>query len=234
MIKLSDIIKSGGGNAKINRFINRYVLSKQEKKDIVEAIKENGNNNSNNQSPYEYYEYITIDDIDLMNYLENIINIQGFELFEMECICAYNSYNSSNQGGFKALLYGNPKHIVPNLDNTSPGANTKVFGYKFCPYIVMTEGDGIASSYFITTDLINNILNAQNIKLKNIGDNAKITIFTFLLSKFTNDGFTEDEVRQKIKFIEDKIEFKRITEKEYYEDCYNKAKEYYDSLKQYE
>lgn len=39
MLKLSDIIKSGGGNAKINRFINRYVLSKKEKKDIVDEIK---------------------------------------------------------------------------------------------------------------------------------------------------------------------------------------------------
>lgn len=39
MIKLSDIIKSGGGNAKINRFINRYVINKKEKKDIIKEIK---------------------------------------------------------------------------------------------------------------------------------------------------------------------------------------------------
>lgn len=46
MIKLSDIIKSGGGNAKINRFINRYVLSKKEKKDIIDGIKEGGESSS--------------------------------------------------------------------------------------------------------------------------------------------------------------------------------------------
>ena len=42
MIKLSDIIKSGGGNEKLNRFINRYVLSKKEKKDIINEIKTKG------------------------------------------------------------------------------------------------------------------------------------------------------------------------------------------------
>ena len=42
MIKLSDIIKSGGGNEKINRFINRYVLSKKEKKYIINEIKTKG------------------------------------------------------------------------------------------------------------------------------------------------------------------------------------------------
>ena len=47
MIKLSDIIKSGG-NAKINRFINRYVLSKKEKKDIVDKIKNNKHSSSGN------------------------------------------------------------------------------------------------------------------------------------------------------------------------------------------
>lgn len=50
MIKLSDIIKSGGGNAKINRFINRYVLSKKEKKDIINEIKEGGGSSSINEN----------------------------------------------------------------------------------------------------------------------------------------------------------------------------------------
>ena len=48
MIKLSDIIKSGGGNAKINRFINKYVLSKKEKKDVISAIKENSDGENQN------------------------------------------------------------------------------------------------------------------------------------------------------------------------------------------
>lgn len=51
MIKLSDIIKSGG-NAKINRFINRYVLSKKEKKDIINEIKNNGSSSVNENIKY--------------------------------------------------------------------------------------------------------------------------------------------------------------------------------------
>lgn len=39
MYKLKDIIKSGGANAKINRFINKYILSKDEKKDVIKEIK---------------------------------------------------------------------------------------------------------------------------------------------------------------------------------------------------
>lgn len=53
MFKLSDIIKSGGGNAKINRFINRYVLSKKEKKDIINGIKES--EGSSSEIKYKYY-----------------------------------------------------------------------------------------------------------------------------------------------------------------------------------
>ena len=60
MIKLSDIIKSGGGNAKINRFINRYVLSKKEKKDIIDGIKEGGGSSSND---IVYYKSI-VDELD--------------------------------------------------------------------------------------------------------------------------------------------------------------------------
>lgn len=57
MIKLSDIIKSGGGNAKINRFINRYVLSKKEKKDIVNEIKTKGSSSGGSSIKYipKYY-----------------------------------------------------------------------------------------------------------------------------------------------------------------------------------
>lgn len=160
--------------------------------------------------------------------------MQGAELLEMECVCAYNSYNSNSMGGWKALLYGNYKHLVPDVNNTSPGVNAKVFGYKFSPYIVMSEGNGMASSYFITTDIVNNILNSLNIKFKNIGNNAKIIIFMLLLQYFMDKGMTEDEVMQEIKRIEDTIDYKVITEKEYYEDCYNKAKAYYDTLKPYE
>lgn len=58
MIKLSDIIKSGGGNAKINRFINRYVLSKKEKKDIVNEIKTKGSSSDGSLNNAVYYKAI--------------------------------------------------------------------------------------------------------------------------------------------------------------------------------
>jgi len=51
MIKLSDIIKSRRGNPKIKRFINRYVLSKKEKKDIINEIKTKGSS-SGSSSKY--------------------------------------------------------------------------------------------------------------------------------------------------------------------------------------
>lgn len=62
MIKLKEIIKSGGGNAKINRFINRYVLSKKEKKDIINEIK-NIKSNSSSSGNFSKYapRYFSID-----------------------------------------------------------------------------------------------------------------------------------------------------------------------------
>lgn len=39
MYKLKDIISSGGTNPKINKAIDRYELSKDEKKDIINSIK---------------------------------------------------------------------------------------------------------------------------------------------------------------------------------------------------
>ena len=59
MIKLSDIIKSGGGNAKINRFINKYVLSKKEKKDVIEAVKASGGEGGSSSKKGEYLYYKT-------------------------------------------------------------------------------------------------------------------------------------------------------------------------------
>ena len=41
MYKLKDIISSGGTNPKINKAIDRYELSKDEKKDIISTIKTN-------------------------------------------------------------------------------------------------------------------------------------------------------------------------------------------------
>ena len=59
MIKLSDIIKSGGGNAKINQFINKYVINKKEKKNIIKEIKECKGSSSGSYSKYitKYYRF---------------------------------------------------------------------------------------------------------------------------------------------------------------------------------
>ena len=54
MIKLKEIIKSGGGNTKINRFINRYVLSKKEKNEIINEIKNIKGNGSSSGSSIKY------------------------------------------------------------------------------------------------------------------------------------------------------------------------------------
>ena len=62
MIKLKEIIKSGGGNAKINRFINRYVLSKKEKNEIINEIKNIKGNGSSSGSSSKYApRYYSID-----------------------------------------------------------------------------------------------------------------------------------------------------------------------------
>lgn len=58
MYKLKDIIASSGSNAKINKSIDRYVLSKKEKKDIIKNIKDiSQNNNSSTQDIFKYYKF---------------------------------------------------------------------------------------------------------------------------------------------------------------------------------
>lgn len=39
MFKLIDIIKGGGSNPKLNKFLNRYVISKKEKTNLIKEIK---------------------------------------------------------------------------------------------------------------------------------------------------------------------------------------------------
>lgn len=39
MFKLIDIIKGGGSNPKLNKFLNRYVISKKEKTNLIKLIK---------------------------------------------------------------------------------------------------------------------------------------------------------------------------------------------------
>lgn len=83
MIKLSDIIKSGGGNAKINRFINRYVLSKKEKKDIINGIKEGGSSENNDEDSSHICYRFGLDIIKPFDFDENW-NKTGFKVYDNE------------------------------------------------------------------------------------------------------------------------------------------------------
>lgn len=53
MFKLIDIIKGGGSNPKLNKFLNRYVISKKEKTNLIKEIKNSKGGNSS--SDMEYY-----------------------------------------------------------------------------------------------------------------------------------------------------------------------------------
>lgn len=57
MYKLKDIISSGGTNPKINKAIDRYELSKDEKKDIINTIKnaQQGGGDTSSTSSLEYW-----------------------------------------------------------------------------------------------------------------------------------------------------------------------------------
>lgn len=56
MFKLIDIIKRGGSNPKLNKFLNRYVISKKEKTNLIKEIK---NSKGGSSSDGEYYKFIT-------------------------------------------------------------------------------------------------------------------------------------------------------------------------------
>ena len=56
MFKLIDIIKGGGSNPKLNKFLNRYVISKKEKTNIIKEIK---NSKGGSSTTYNrYYKFI--------------------------------------------------------------------------------------------------------------------------------------------------------------------------------
>lgn len=75
MYKLKDIIASSGSNAKINKSIDRYVLSKKEKKDIIKQIQNKGGSSS---SDIEYLQVNNLP-IDWVQHLLNVaIQINGW------------------------------------------------------------------------------------------------------------------------------------------------------------
>ena len=62
MYKLKDIISSRGRNPKINKALDRYELSKDEKKDIINTIKMcNKNSDIEGLSEWKYYDIKDID-----------------------------------------------------------------------------------------------------------------------------------------------------------------------------
>ena len=57
MFKLIDIIKGGGSNPKLNKFLNRYVISKKEKTNLIKEIK-NSKGGSSSTTYNRYYKFI--------------------------------------------------------------------------------------------------------------------------------------------------------------------------------
>ncbi len=53
MFKLIDIIKGGGSNPKLNKFLNRYVISKKEKTNLIKEIKNSKGGSSSTNFPYK-------------------------------------------------------------------------------------------------------------------------------------------------------------------------------------
>lgn len=103
MIKLSDIIKSGGGNAKINRFINRYVLSKKEKKDIINEIKEGGGSSISENKKY-FKPNINITKLELSEYIEGNL-YQGLGNIPIRNLTVYSGFTLNYISSINGLLY---------------------------------------------------------------------------------------------------------------------------------
>lgn len=128
MLKLSDIIKSGGGNAKINRFVNRYILSKKEKKDIVEAIKEGGNN-LQNESDIEYY--ATTD--------QQLFDLGEISMLIMWCVALikYTTKYDNEPTNFYITGYGMMEQHSKNIKD--------MYGIAYCP--MFDDNNGIVLTF---------------------------------------------------------------------------------------
>lgn len=89
MYKLKDIISSGGTNPKINKAIDRYELSKDEKKDIINTIKntqQGGGDTPSGERNVEYLDFTTNpDNIAILEIMGGFIssaraNVDGIEI----------------------------------------------------------------------------------------------------------------------------------------------------------
>lgn len=237
MIKLSDIIKSGGGNAKINRFINRYVLSKKEKKDIVEAVKESEKGSSSNNSEnidIKCFEYIRIAGADLIYDLnQDFINMIVQQKVPLpNVLCAY-SGSESSKGSWKALVdMPIDKAIVKYGHNSSDfeygqaydNGDTKCFGYIFNNMATSTS-DGVMNSPFPNTNEFESIIDKDIVGTLGMG-----LCMLILFMIIAEDPNAEGNMNEVLREIINTMEFKEISLTEYYTVQYQKAKEYYNSL----
>lgn len=97
MFKLIDIIKGGGSNPKLNKFLNRYVISKKEKTNLIKEIKNSKGGNSST-TYNRYYRFIKpIDDV-ISEGLGLIINYTS-AFFKAEYDGPYNYFISSGMSG---------------------------------------------------------------------------------------------------------------------------------------
>ena len=122
MYKLKDIIASGGGNNKINKFINKYVLSKKEKKEIIKEIKENkgGSGGSCEEKEWLYYKLNRETNKDMFlsmnNFLYNLYLAVYDKGIVTETISYYSQYpyDDSDYAGYIRL----PKQDFINVSWT--------------------------------------------------------------------------------------------------------------------
>lgn len=84
----------GGGNNKINKFINRYILSKKEKKDIINELKDN---NSTNQSSSGLIKYWKVD-------CNNLTDEEKTALRNLVKSLGTKSGSTSYQGNYPLIL----------------------------------------------------------------------------------------------------------------------------------
>ena len=115
MDKLKDIIKSAGGNAKINRFINKYILSRDEKKDVIKEIQNSKGDNSS--TTYNRY-YRLIKPID--NIIANAIQL----LF------------AKNSNIIKVEYNGNYEYAITSVFSGDISGDPDIKAFQFTPVLM--------------------------------------------------------------------------------------------------
>ena len=115
MYKLKDIIKSGRGNAKINRFINRYILSRDEKKDVIQEIKNSKGDNSST-TYNRYYRLIKPLDDSVVNAIQLLMK--------------------KNSNILKVEYNGNYKYAIASVFSEDISGNPDIKAFQFTPVLM--------------------------------------------------------------------------------------------------